>query len=267
MGISGKAMKASLVFLALALAVASAHWTHDDELAREIGPPPGEEDIDVASLSDELISTQEKTVAFKTYRVTVGTRAGKGSSSQFKMSLMGCQTSDAGSCTADYVPGAHLRYYQGPFMTYALAAEIAPQFRPGMQPVIDKRRMCSGEDTVTKMPLVCTADMAKDMFPCEPNGKDCKSAIAGQYVCYTEGATKAQCSNPWGVGFVKVNTNDPKTGIGNGVFYVQPRNDLFVGVISVKGDGDAMVDLPEWLEAGPPDASGGIPVGGVQNAI
>merc|ERR1711907_586085 len=179
MGISGKAMKASLVFLALALAVASAHWTHDDELAREIGPPPGEEDIDVASLSDELISTQEKTVAFKTYRVTVGTRAGKGSSSQFKMSLMGCQTSDAGSCTADYVPGAHLRYYQGPFMTYALAAEIAPQFRPGMQPVIDKRRMCSGEDTVTKMPLVCTADMAKDMFPCEPNGKDCKSAIAG----------------------------------------------------------------------------------------
>merc|ERR1719253_433525 len=314
-------MKASLVFVALALAVASAHWTHDDELAREIGPPPGEEDIDVASLSDELISTQEKTVAFKTYRVTVGTRAGKGSSSQFKMSLMGCQTSDAGSCTADYVPAAHLRYYQGPFMTYALAAEVAAQFRPGMQPVVDKQRMCSGEDTVTKMPLVCSADMAKDMFPCEANGKDCKSAIAGSYVgytqgatttyqnneagtdttsagpiqraqvelqdvgqitavkieedvvfsssnpCYTNGATKAQCSNPWGVGFVKVNTNDPKTGIGNGVFYVQPRSDLFVGVISVSGANDAVVDLPEWLEAGPPDASGGIPVGGVQNAI
>ena len=42
--------------LAIAI-VAQAHWTHDDSLAREIGAPPGEDDIDVGSLSDELIST------------------------------------------------------------------------------------------------------------------------------------------------------------------------------------------------------------------
>merc|ERR1712022_73914 len=108
MGISRKAMKASLVFLALALAVASAHWTHDDELAREIGPPPGEEDIDVASLSDELLGESAKSITMKTYRVTVGTRANGGSTSKFKFSLTGCATSDAGSCTSAPVGNAHL---------------------------------------------------------------------------------------------------------------------------------------------------------------
>jgi len=40
----------------LVIGVVTAHWTHDDPLAREIGSPPAEEDVDVAAKSDELIS-------------------------------------------------------------------------------------------------------------------------------------------------------------------------------------------------------------------
>jgi hypothetical protein len=311
-----------LVAFAIA-AVASAHWTHDDELAREIGPPPGEEDIDVASLSDELLgeSAKAKSITMKTYRVTVGTRANKGSTSKFKFSLTGCETSDAGSCTSAPVGNGHLRYYQGPFMTYALAQDLAPEFRPGMMPVVDKNRLCSGLDAATKMLLVCSKDQTATMFPCEPNGKDCKSAITGGYVgyaqgpvtklygavdqgaqietgpiqrtqiemqdvgqitgvymeedvvfsssnpCYTNGASKRQCSSTWGPSFVKVSTNDPKTGIGNGVFYVEPRSDLLVGTRGITGANNAIVDATDKLEAGPPDSSGGIPTDGTQNAI
>jgi len=47
-------MKCCIVLLALAVVV-TGHWTHDDALAREIGAPAGEADLDVSMLADEVV--------------------------------------------------------------------------------------------------------------------------------------------------------------------------------------------------------------------
>jgi len=312
-------MMAKLIVLAcVALAmVANAHWTHDESLAREIGNPPGEEDVDVAGLSDELISTTEGADEDKTYRVTVGTRAKGGSTSKFKIWLKGPDN-------AEPVGGKHLRYYQGPVMSYELAEEMAPAFRFGMTPLIDKDGECSGTDSATKMPKVCSPTLAKELDPCEPNGKACKRAIedggvgyaqgpvtklqqdtsgdsyvetgpiqrgqvkfanVGQIVevvmkedvvwsgsnkCYSmPGRSKRDCSSPWSPSFVKISTNDPKTGIGNGVYYVKPRGDLKVGTYGIKGEGNKLVDNTEDLKAKPADPStaSGLPENNSFNAV
>lgn len=91
----------------------------------------------------------------------------------------------------------------------------------------------------------------------------------GSNQCYSlAGATKRGCSSAWSPAFMKISTNDPKTGIGNGVFYVKPREDLRVGTIGVKGDGDNLVDQTESLIAkvAAPTASG-LPDDGSFNAI
>jgi|ERR1711907_13513 len=324
MGIESS-MRTLLALLALAI-VANAHWTHDESLAREIGPPPGEEDIDVASLSDELISTGEKEAEDedKTYRVTVGTRAilkdGStqvgGSTSKFKIWLKGADT-------ADFVGGKHVRYYQGPVMTYDIAEEMAPAFRYGMVPLIDTDGECTGDDSATRMPKICNADLAKELDPCEPNGKACKRAISdggvgyalgpltkldnnpegtsfvetgpiqrgqvkfkdvGQITeakmaedvswaadnqCYSQpGRNKRDCSSPWAPAFVKISTNDPKTGIGNGIFYIRPRDDLLVGTYGVKGADNQEQDVTEELKAKPAaPTESGLPDDNSFNAV
>jgi len=49
-----------LVCLAVLAVVVTGHWTHDDALAREIGAPAGEADLDVSMLADEVVSTGRK---------------------------------------------------------------------------------------------------------------------------------------------------------------------------------------------------------------
>merc|ERR1712146_826273 len=73
---------------------------------------------------------------------------------------------------------------------------------------------------------------------------------SGSNKCYSmPGRSKRDCSSPWSPSFVKISTNNPKTGIGNGVYYVKPRGDLKVGTYGIKGEGDKLVDNTEDLKA------------------
>jgi len=291
------------IVLALTLAVvATAHWTHDESLAREIGPPPGEEDGDIGSLADELISEKEGATSEgdKTYRVTIGTRAmgktvpygglpnwyGGGSNHQVRFSMKGPAES---TVVGDYP----LRYYQGPSMTYKSAEKLAPKLHPGLVPLIANNQFpCAGKDPGLKIQYDCNKfspalrDATDKMTWCEPNNKACISAITNMQVGYAEpkptklesgisaedgffetgmiqraqiemkdvgdilevqmredvdlgggnpciaaGKADYQCSSPWYPSFVKVNTNSPKTGIGNGVYYIKPGDTVHVGTI------------------------------------
>merc|ERR1719198_772950 len=137
-----------LVLLLIAVTAVSAHWTHDESLAREIGPPPGEEDVDVANLGEEA-----QTGAVKQYRITFGTSVVEGtlgaSMSQFKVHLKGAKmklrktaketgskgwVEDKNWRTSD---DAVIRYYQGVGMPYAKAKKEAPALHPGMTPLVD----------------------------------------------------------------------------------------------------------------------------------
>merc|ERR1711865_412446 len=274
----------------------SAHWTHDESLAQEIGPPPGDEDV--ASLSDADLGESVGDTD-KTYRVTIGTRAhgmtnamnngpdkSGGSFSKFKISMKG-PTDNA---------------FVG-----------------------DKDGACSGTEKATHLSKYCSAGHINAMDPCEPNGKACLSAIEsgsvgygfgqttklysdehdkskfietgiiqrgqvkfkdiGQIVevkiredvswgaenkCYDGGArNKRECSSPWAPAFVKVSTNNPQTGIGNGVYYIEPRSDLYVGVIGIKGSNNQEEDKAEELIAKPrdPTTQSGLPEDDSFNAI
>merc|ERR1712196_58841 len=83
------------------------------------------------------------------------------------------------------------------------------------------------------------------------------------------GPIKRDCSSPWSPSFVKISTNDPMTGIGNGVYYVKPRGDLKVGTYGIKGEGDKLVDNTEDLKAKPADPStaSGLPENNSFNAV
>jgi len=294
-----------LLALTLTVAVVSAHWTHDESLAREIGAPPGEEDVDVGSLADELISEKEGVGEETTYRVTIGTRAmgptkpygglpfwyGGGSNQQVRFAASGSPSmgAPAGALEGDRV----LRYYQGPAMTYKSALKLAPQLHPGLAPLITNNNFpCAGKDPALKVNMDCNKhasdlrDASDKLTWCEPNNKACLSAIDGNMVGYAEppvtklqagistdsgffetgmiqraqvemkdvgeilevqmredasmgsdnpciaaGKLDYQCSSPWYPSFVKVNTNNPKTGIGNGVYYIKPGDTVHVGTI------------------------------------
>merc|ERR1711977_262281 len=75
MGYPVEMMKAVLVF-AVMLAVANAHWTHDDSLAIEIGAPPGEK-MPAGLVENSLSLVEEKAKSGSgpvVYRITVGTK-------------------------------------------------------------------------------------------------------------------------------------------------------------------------------------------------
>jgi len=297
MGYKSQAMKFALALIALTALTVSAHWTHDESLAREIGPPPGEEDVEVASLEGHEELLQTKTGATKTYRITFGTVYTSGelraSMSNFKVALKGAKPAapEAGKATqwnedTTWQTNAdnQIRYYQGSFMTYAKAKEGAPDLHPGMTPFIDQNTVgCSAK--VKGKSQVCPAAKAKQLSPCEPMARDCGQAInkgevtwalgattqmddkpseedeeelgesatplgpiqRGQFKlgdvgkiigvqiseitsfgasdpCYKEatGFKEAACSSPWSPAFVKINTNDPQTGVGDGVYYIAP---------------------------------------------
>lgn len=185
-------MRFALVLLAVA--ACSAHWTHDESLAREIGPPPGEEDVEVATLG-------ESAGAVKQYRITFGTQvvAGKlgASQSQFKVSLKGAKpkapaagkavawTQDTEWKTAE---GGIIRYYQGAHLSYALAKTQAPELHPGMTPLVDTLQAgCSNLKNGKMKP--CPKATAASLDPCEPGAKNCKQAISQAMVAYAYGKT------------------------------------------------------------------------------
>merc|ERR1712057_75898 len=170
MGYKSQAMKFALALIALTALTVSAHWTHDESLAREIGPPPGEEDVEVASLEGHEELLQTKTGTTKTYRITFGTVYTSGelraSMSNFKVALKGAKPAapEAGKATqwnedTTWQTNAdnQIRYYQGSFMTYAKAKEGAPDLHPGMTPFIDQNTVgCSakvkGKSQVCQLP-------------------------------------------------------------------------------------------------------------------
>jgi len=185
-------MKFALVLLAVA--VCSAHWTHDESLAREIGNPPGEEDGEVANLG-------ESTGAVKQYRITFGTTVTGGklgaSMSQFKVSLKGARpkapaTGEAVAWTQDteWKSSADgvIRYYQGVHLTYALAKTTAPNLHPGMTPLVDENTVGCSNMKNGKM-KVCAQASAATLDPCEPGAKNCKQAISQAKVAYAHGRT------------------------------------------------------------------------------
>merc|ERR1712146_438440 len=123
MGIYATRMRAVLAFLALAV-VANAHWTHDESLAQEIGPPPGETmPGGHVENSLELIQDSAGSDAATTYRITVGTKRVKSrqeaatntpwSIHKFQIQIIG--TNDKKTGWKD------LRYY-APNMAYAQAS-------------------------------------------------------------------------------------------------------------------------------------------------
>merc|ERR1719378_110061 len=186
-----------LVLLLIAVTAVSAHWTHDESFAREIGPPPGEEDVDVANLGEEA-----QTGAVKQYRITFGTSVVEGtlgaSMSQFKVHLKGAKmklrktaketgskgwVEDKNWRTSD---DAVIRYYQGVGMPYAKAKKEAPALHPGMTPLVDTMKAgCS--NAVKGKVKPCPARVAKDLAVCEPMSKACKRTITMGMVAYTQG--------------------------------------------------------------------------------
>lgn len=64
------------------------------------------------------------------------------------------------------------------------------------------------------------------------------------------GACVSCCSSPWYPAFVKVSTNNPQTGIGNGIFYIKPRADLVVGTVQ-QTTATGTVDKTTILDARP----------------
>jgi len=192
MGRNRKTMK--FVLALLFVAAVSAHWTHDDSLAREIGPPPGEEDVEVANLG-------ESAGAVKQYRITFGTSVVGGklgaSQSQFKVALKGAKpkapaAGQAVAWTQDTTWKEHadnvIRYYQGVHLTYALAKTTAPELHPGMTPLVDTLQAGCSNLKNGKM-KACDAATAKTLDACEPGAKACKNAIGQAMVAYAYGKT------------------------------------------------------------------------------
>merc|ERR1711907_40961 len=319
MGRASQAMK--LLLALLVVAVATAHWTHDDSLAREIGAPPGqEEDADVVALSDELISESETSDDTITYRITIGTAwvpggnptqspfgnqwmwYNGGSSQPLEVMMKGRKGWSAGSNDDQSLleDGSWkiLRYYQGPFMDYSKAGLLAPTLLPGLVPVLTANLLCFGVDDPLDGKRVkdCNAktwpqEATNILDWCEPNTKTCKAKLGCketskdsidctglgyarppktelklgpeanaatmdvgliqraqvQYLdvaeilevqlkskvvdgCTGAGLSAWACSSPWWPKFIKINTNNAKTGVGNGIYYLHPMTDLHTGI-------------------------------------
>jgi len=313
-------MKCTALLLLAAVCV-SAHWTHDESLAREIGPPPGEEDVEISSLEEEQLiqegdRAEAKTGAVKQYRITFGTSVVAGtlgaSMSQFKVHLKGAKMDKPGKWVEDKTwkssDDGLIRYYQGVGMPYAVAKQDAPGLRPGMTPLSDTN-VAGCSVAVKGIVKPCPAATAKGLTVCEPMSKSCKRSIKMGSVAYTPGKVatlvnginygagderelmgpiqrgqfsmddvgkivqvkiselkaytpsdpcyskatgfkRAMCSSPWRPAFVKISTNDPQTGIGDGTYYIAPCDaaTLQVGVYVMPG-GKGQPDI----EKGPVD--------------
>merc|ERR550537_591640 len=266
------------VLALLFVAAVSAHWTHDDSLAREIGPPPGEEDVEVANLG-------ESAGAVKQYRITFGTSVVGGklgaSQSQFKVALKGAKpkapaAGQAVAWTQDTTWKEHadnvIRYYQGVHLTYA-PAKTLDACEPGAKACKNAigqamvayaygktHQLINGINFSTnkeeKGPVM--GPIQRGQFQMEDVGKiiGVKISEVRAYTpsdpCYSKapGFKKAFCSSPWRPAFVKISTNDAQTGVGDGTYYIAPcdASTLQIGVYVMSG-GPGQPDI----EKGPVD--------------
>merc|ERR1711977_298208 len=233
-------MKPVLAFMAL-LAVANAHWTHDDSLAIEIGPPPGEK-MPAGLVENSLSLVEEKAKADEvvTYRITVGTvqksetdaaTNSPWSTHKFQINIEGVGGQKTGNM--------QIRYY-APSLSSGGASSMAPAFHPGMVPT-----------------------------DCEPNTGDCGKFLAGGGETKYEGnrhgliqhgqiessekvgelktvtisevtvGLKQDEYDGWNPSFIKINANNFKTGLGAGVYYIDPAN------MEVRGTKTLVATLPD----------------------
>jgi hypothetical protein len=238
-------MKAVLVF-AVMLAVANAHWTHDDSLAIEIGAPPGEK-MPAGLVENSLSLVEEKAKSGSgpvVYRITVGTKQESAdnaatnspwSTHKFQINIEGVGGQKTGNM--------QIRYY-APSLSYGAASggasSMAPAFHPGMVPT-----------------------------DCEPNTGDCGKFLAGGGETKYEGnrhgliqhgqiessekvgelktvtisevtdGLKQDEYDGWNPSFIKINANNFKTGLGAGVYYIDPAN------MEVRGTKTLVATLPD----------------------
>merc|ERR1712057_60141 len=218
MGYPVEMMKAVLVF-AVMLAVANAHWTHDDSLAIEIGAPPGEK-MPAGLVENSLSLVEEKAKSGSgpvVYRITVGTKQESAdnaatnspwSTHKFQINIEGVGGQKTGNM--------QIRYY-APSLSYGAASggasSMAPAFHPGMVPT-----------------------------DCEPNTGDCGKFLAGGGETKYEGnrhGLKQDEYDGWNPSFIKINANNFKTGLGAGVYYIDPAN------MEVRGTKALVATLPD----------------------
>merc|ERR1711939_88190 len=221
MGYPVEMMKAVLVF-AVMLAVANAHRTHDDSLAIEIGAPPGEKMP--AGLVENSLSLADNAATNSPW-----------STHKFQINIEGVGGQKTGNM--------QIRYY-APSLSYGAASggasSMAPAFHPGMVPT-----------------------------DCEPNTGDCGKFLAGGGETKYEGnrhgliqhgqiessekvgelktvtisevtdGLKQDEYDGWNPSFIKINANNFKTGLGAGVYYIDPAN------MEVRGTKALVATLPD----------------------
>jgi len=251
-------MKSALVFVALAIVV-NAHWTHDESLAVEIGAPPGETmpEGHVENNLETVDMVQESAGADAiTYRITIGTAKATReqaatsppwSTHVFHIDLTGMTGQKTGK--------KDMRYY-APSLSYSAASgaagSMAPQLHPGMRPTNCEpntggctKHLESGDDVKwvgERGGMIQHAQIESS----EKIG-EIKSVKIGEK---TDGL-KQEEYNGWTPSFIKINANNFKTGLGAGVYYINPAGK------EIRGNNNL-------LSATIPDSNGKIASGKVE---
>jgi hypothetical protein len=225
-----------VALLALA-AIASAHWTHDDSLAYEIGPPPGEtmpEGHVENPLTLAAIEEGEATDPAIVYRVTTGTidatkeaaaTNSPWSTHMFQMNIEG---------STGVKTGLKLLRYYAPTLSYGQASgaagSMAAEFHPGMNPkeceanTGDCAKVLNGPGATWEgVPGIIQHAQIESS---EKVGEIKKITLMEQ----TAGLKETEYDG-WQPSFIKVNANDAKTGLGAGVYYIDPAKKEIRGVV------------------------------------
>jgi hypothetical protein len=241
-------MKCYLALLVLAVA-ANAHWTHDESLAAEIGAPPGKTMPGgaVNFIAEEAKATAEATV----YRITVGTKQIEEDSAdqpwsvhKFKVNIEGVGGQKTGE--------KELRYY-APTLSYSAASggssSMAPAFHPGMQATNCEpntgecaKYLSNGDEPAYKGE---PGLIQHGQIETSEEIGEIKTIVVGEV---TDGLA-SDCSDcdGWQPSFLKINANDFKSGLGAGVYYIDPAGK------EIRGN--------NVLEATVPDANGNVASG------
>merc|ERR1711998_225440 len=222
-----------LAFLALAVVV-TGHWTHDDSLAYEIGPPEGEtmpeghveNPLMLASMEEG--ETSDETV----YRITFGTAMmseeaaaanSPWSKSQFTADIKGESLNTGAKVMASYAPT--LKYSDASGTPGSFAAKLHPGMETPGCPI--NTNECEKE-------IQTPADSANGILYVGKPGLIQHAQITstkkiGEIKQVTIAEKVGEAPDGWMPSFIKINANDPKTGLGAGVYYIDPQNKEILG--------------------------------------
>jgi len=243
-------MMTIVLFIAYA-ACATAHWTHDESLAQEIGAPEGE-----FMPNGHVALLQEKTGedVSQTYRFTFGTskdnNCADASTHVFQVQLTGMNGLKSGF--------VDLRYYV-PRLTYAQCSgevgAVAPALFPGYSPKQDLNPACGASDC---RQFLATQAPTSDQYACSNivqqawisvTTADTAQIGSLKTVEIREKAGQPGNADNWIPKFIKIATADATTGIGSGAYYIKggeaggPNNALFTA--EVKTDPDTPTDVSD----------------------